>query len=257
MAKYQIYGPFEVPRTRVGGLVDKEKLSNFWNEIEVAQPGLSQAKGCYLFAVRAARGIRPWYVGKTEADYGFQGEAFDHHKLTHYNEVVNEQGAGVPVLFLIARRTRTDQAFKQRDPFALYLERLLIMYALRANDELKNTKDAAFFRNASIPGLLNPGKGRIPPSARKLLVTLNRLHTKTKAKPTIDSASAVSDNDLASAPTGDPGRGGHEASIDLTTTENSSKSFGFASFLFGGLSGAGLMFAYTQGYITNLLEIFS
>jgi hypothetical protein len=52
------------------------------------------------FTIRAGRGYRVWYVGKTKNK--FSVECFQSHKLEKYNEVLFEGRRGTPVMFFIA-----------------------------------------------------------------------------------------------------------------------------------------------------------
>ena len=82
MAKYEPFGPFEVPRKN--GIVDTTQIkkgSDLWNSIEECQKGLSIAHGCYIFSIRAGRGIRPWYVGQAKGKNGFLQEILSDNKL--------------------------------------------------------------------------------------------------------------------------------------------------------------------------------
>lgn len=61
---YETYGEFEVP-CKAGKKektldFSKEVLAKFWNEIEERDEkhsGLSKACGCYIFAIRAGKGM--------------------------------------------------------------------------------------------------------------------------------------------------------------------------------------------------------
>ena len=67
---YETYGEFEVPRkqTPKGKAFEDSKnvLKDFWAKVDQKHPGLSAALGCYIFAIKAAKGIKPWYVGQTK-----------------------------------------------------------------------------------------------------------------------------------------------------------------------------------------------
>jgi hypothetical protein len=82
MSIYSVFGPFEIPRA--GGIVNDRAGRKFFGDVERECRGLSAAVGCYVFAISAAKGARPWYVGKTEK-HNFKGEAWTPHKLLLYN----------------------------------------------------------------------------------------------------------------------------------------------------------------------------
>ena len=148
--KYDVFGPFKVPR-KDGGLVANAKaLGRFWNEeVEEDEPGLSTASGCYIFGI----GATPWYVG--QAKNTFKGECFKPDKLNHYDGILAVR-QGRPILHLLARKTPTG-SFKRRlrKSEADSLETLLIYKCLCANPDLLNTSRTSFFKKAKIPGLLN------------------------------------------------------------------------------------------------------
>jgi hypothetical protein len=54
-----------------------------------------------VFAIRAVKGFRPIYVGKTKKN--FKAESFTRHKIAHhYTPSLAQTGKGTPVMFLIA-----------------------------------------------------------------------------------------------------------------------------------------------------------
>ncbi len=102
MRKFQSFGPFEVPRD--GKLIaDKDAIGRFWKSIDAKHPGLSGAKGCYVFGVRptGTKRILPWYVGQTN-NQDFTHECFKDHKTTHYNKAMHKKKKGTPYLYLVA-----------------------------------------------------------------------------------------------------------------------------------------------------------
>ncbi len=173
--KYEVFGPFEIPRTASLRRVDKNSLNDFWNELEdrrAKNEGLASASGCYVFGIRAGKGAKPWYVG--QATKTFKQECFTKHKLYHYNEVLTER-KGTPILFLLARMTPTGR-FKGKlgSKEADWVEKRLIHQCLDANDDLLNVRDTAFSQEVIIPGLLNSPKARRSTEVQELrsLLTL-------------------------------------------------------------------------------------
>ena len=98
--KFKIYGPFEIPRYNKNGLLDDKAVKKFWNEAGEC----SKACGCYLFAVKAAKGIKPWYVGAAN-QLTFSQEALKKEKLKMYDNIISKR-KGTPILFLIARKNK-------------------------------------------------------------------------------------------------------------------------------------------------------
>lgn len=97
MPTFEVEGPLKVPtyNGKAAKIVDSERLTEFWN----STAGLAERRGCYVFAVRASKGIRPIYVGR--ATRTFKQEVFAPHKLEKYQRCLADIGKGTPVLFLL------------------------------------------------------------------------------------------------------------------------------------------------------------
>lgn len=160
---YFPHSPIEVPRGDNGLIAsDKESLAEFWTKVDKElEDGLSDATGCYIFSVRAAKGALPWYVGLAERQ-SFRRECFTSHKIVHYNNVVADR-KGTPLLTLIAKYTPSGRlsgpiSSEQRD--IQFLETMLISCCLARNSELYNIKDTKLLREMVVPGLLNTPQGK-------------------------------------------------------------------------------------------------
>lgn len=172
--KYDVFGPFEIPRTENRQRVDRTSLRSFWQEVEAQPPkneGLASASGCYIFGIRAGKGAKPWYVG--QATRTFRQECFTPHKLVHYNGVLTGR-TGTPILFLLARMTPTGRFVNTLGPReADWVEQLLIHHCLLANDDLLNVRGTAFSTEVIIPGILNSPKARRSKEEKDLRNLLN------------------------------------------------------------------------------------
>ena len=161
--RYYPYGPLEIPLSkRRIEYRNKEPLNQFWEQFDGIEKGISEAVGCYIFSIRAGKGIRPWYVGMAEKQ-SFKKECFATHKLLNYNDCL-ESRKGTPVLTLLPRLTATGKFSKKgvnghRD--IRFLESLLISTCLQKNSELLNIKSTKLLRELEVPGLINSPKGRI------------------------------------------------------------------------------------------------
>ena len=170
--RYEVFGPFELRRksVRAGTTLDfsKAALASFWERVERERPGLASGAGCYMFAVRAARGIRPWYAGQSKG--AFKKECFAHHKQGIYRDVMDDLAKGTPVLYLIARlkekKGKLAPSVEKKE--ADFVERQLIRVAWNANPQLKNIANTRFLETLQIPGLLNSPRG-VPTEAVKNL----------------------------------------------------------------------------------------
>lgn len=156
--KFDIYAPFEVPMSSL--LLVKEDFKWFWDDVEAFSPGLSDAYGCYIFGLRAAKGYVPWYVGRTNKQT-FEKEIVAEHKLNRYNRIISQKGT--PVFFFIAKRTNALSGFEKRavgGKEVKFLETILIGRALQKNPNLINKQNTKLFKEFSVPGIINSSPGR-------------------------------------------------------------------------------------------------
>ena len=109
--------------------------------------------GCYVFAIRTARGSMPFYVGKTWNSFG--AEVFTPHKISdHYQKIVAEN-KGTPTLTFISlgkSQGRKPQAVIRE------LEKHLITMAYLRNRRLTNIQDLPKTK-WSIKGVVAAGPG--------------------------------------------------------------------------------------------------
>jgi len=174
--RYSIHGPFEL-KTK-NGLVDRSRKAQqaFWAEIESSVSTLPSACGCYLFATRAAKGIKPWYVGLA-AKQSFKNECFGSQKINIYNDVLAGRQKGKPLLFLIAKKTKGEKfakPSKNGHRASTYLETLMIGVALEKNHELMNIKKTKYLRGMCVPCLINTPNGKPSKSEQAFNKAMNR-----------------------------------------------------------------------------------
>lgn len=62
MHRFKVEGPLEVPfsQGKAAKSISPKEAKEFWEH----HPHLERGRGCYIFAIRAGRGITPAYVGK-------------------------------------------------------------------------------------------------------------------------------------------------------------------------------------------------
>jgi hypothetical protein len=155
ISKFEPFGPFKMPVRGVS--VDKSREKEFWEQVEDELQGLSDAVGCYVFAIRAAKGVVPWYVGMTEKS-SFRKESWQPHKLNLYVDSMQSRKKGTPVLYLIAKQTtggRFTKSSKSRLGSVRALEKLLINTCILRNPNLLNKKATKHFRGLEVPGYMN------------------------------------------------------------------------------------------------------
>src|ERR1035441_3965509 len=85
-ATFKIFGPFHIPLSGEYNHSIEVGCPAFWKDSETKP--LAKERGCYLFAIRAAKGFRPIYVGKTKKS--FEQECFTYHKIAqHYTPALD------------------------------------------------------------------------------------------------------------------------------------------------------------------------
>lgn len=97
MTQFTTHGPFVVPTIKLAGgrSITKAEICAFWEK----NPDYKGCVGCYVFGMRAGKGITPLYVGKATKNFG--QEAFAHHKLSKYLPALTSYRRGTPVIFFV------------------------------------------------------------------------------------------------------------------------------------------------------------
>lgn len=133
--------------------ITKENVCEFWEIAKVA--AYAKKQGCYIFALRAAKGFVPWYVGKTSK--GFLHEVFTDHKLNHYNDILFKGNKGTPVIFFVA-----PPGSKNKFPAKMLkeVEKELIHIASGRNPQLCNTHNTKNLPQWSINGVIRSSRGK-------------------------------------------------------------------------------------------------
>lgn len=156
---FTVDGPREVPcnQGRAARTITDENVYEFWDRnVDVAEE-----RGCYVFGIRAGKGLTPAYVGK--ASGSFRREAFAHHKLTRYQQFLADYQRGTPVMFFILAPTK--RGAPNRTHIA-GLEKFLIQTGQAANPHLLNIKGTKT-EEWGIAGVLRGGKGKPSNGARE------------------------------------------------------------------------------------------
>jgi hypothetical protein len=155
---FDAVGPIKVPVVRArNGCYIEAGCRDFWQ----ANPGIANQKGCYVFGIRAGKGITPLYVGKTARC--FERECFADHKVArHFNPALARKGRGTPVLFFVVPRVRRG---KPNGRIIKDLESFLIQVASVKNPRLSNVQERKEAR-WGICGVLRGGQGKPNKAAR-------------------------------------------------------------------------------------------
>lgn len=164
--KYEIHGPFRLPRSGRILTTDATDKAKFWDGVDGEEPGLPEACGCYIISVRNV----VWYVG-VAASQPFRRECFAPHTINKIDEAM-DKGRGKAMLHLLAKVTSSKRFARpsvngHRD--AKFLETLMIGIALQRNQELLNKSDTAIFREIEVPGFFNSPQGAARASSVQFL----------------------------------------------------------------------------------------
>jgi hypothetical protein len=174
---FQIAGPFELTRHGSKKIITDGTLKDIKPQLEDWKEGLSEACGCYVFAVRAGKGYTPYYVGQA-CKRSIMIEALNPSNREKYNKALSESN-GTPVLFLIPLQTPTGKFRKKSQVSgglaALdFLENWLIANAIEKNPALINNKQTRFLRQIHVAGFYNAKKGESTYASQQLSKTIWR-----------------------------------------------------------------------------------
>lgn len=166
MTKLQFFveGPFKVPtvKKKAAKVIDRDGLRDFWSKHD----DISAGRGCYIFAIRASKGCKPFYVGK--ATKSFRQEAFAVHKVAKYNEALADRKKGTPLLFFVCAEQKRG---KPNAAAIAEAEDFLIQTAKSRNWDLLNVKGTKASR-WSIRGVIGHSTGTTTNSARDFKETM-------------------------------------------------------------------------------------
>ncbi len=132
MTQFICHGPLKFPTTKqnVGRTISKTNISEFWS----LAASMANYVGCYVFGIRAGKGMTPLYVGR--ATKGFAQEAFAADKLVKYQLGLSHYKKGTPILFFLyeppLKKGKANLAHIKA------LEKLLIQQGALANPHLIN-----------------------------------------------------------------------------------------------------------------------
>ena len=153
-----IVGPIEIPfqNAEVGSSkhIGKAHARDFWENHDAQL--VAKKQGCYVFAMCASRGFKPWYVGK--ATRSMEQECFADHKLSHYNEILFGGPKGTPVMFFaVPRGAKNKIAASVIDD----METFLIQTAVYKNSDLRNVQKTRV-PEWTIQGVIRSPQGQPP-----------------------------------------------------------------------------------------------
>ena len=118
--------------------------------------------GCYVYGIRAAKGIKPVYVGKTE-DQPLKKEALSPDKIGKINKAILKTRKGTPVVAFVVPAKKPGQPPKS---LISEIEGVLIQYAYAKNPSIEND-NGIFEPQWFIEGVINSKPGRRSKKARE------------------------------------------------------------------------------------------
>lgn len=153
MSTFIVKGPFEVPikiQQTGAKTIDKEKLDKLANRCPTFRK-----IGCYVFSLKAGKGSKPLYVGKTESQTIFD-EAFGHRNKNLVTEALNEQKRGKLQIWTVtqhsARGPKNKSAIGE-------IEKVVTSWAVEKNPNLLNSHNTKKGDSWSIKGVQPSSRG--------------------------------------------------------------------------------------------------
>ncbi len=140
--------------------ITDETIAAFWKEPVAVE--MAGKQGCYIFALQAAKGFTPWYVGK--ATKTFKQEVFHSEKLKKYNKLLWDGKKGSPVMVFVALPGNL-----KKIPVGVIndMEKFLIQSTVLKNENALNTHHTKNLPEWSIKGVLRSGQGKPSVQSRK------------------------------------------------------------------------------------------
>ncbi len=171
---FDVYGPYEIARFTPKKLITKESCTDLQSRLSE----FDTSCGCYIFAMRAGKGIKPWYVGQANKSSLIQ-EALNPSNIVKFNTDVLSRFKGTPVIFFLPLLTGNKKVFakptkrKEGRKSVDFLEEWLIASALQKNPSLINKQKTKFLRDIHVRGIFNPVQGEADDHSAALKKTLN------------------------------------------------------------------------------------
>lgn len=169
---FQIFGPFEV--NKPDRIYERPHQRLFWESCDNQHPGLSEAKGLYVFSIRNRTNFAPAYVGIT-SEQTFSLEVFNAKNKVMILGPLSKQ-RGVLCLHFLAKPNGVNSGFSKNvsKKTLIWTEMFLIQLCMRKNPELLNLKGAQFLETTSIESVTDgiPTKG---PSANRIKTFRNAI----------------------------------------------------------------------------------
>ena len=155
MAKFYVSESFRVPvkiYEKGGRTIDNDQLKEI-AKTESEFGDFLNRNGVYIFSIRAGRGCKPWYVGKSEKS-NFLGEAFNTRNRTALNDLIMSRKGTLEISFVTQEYVRGKPNARNIGE----IEYLLIGHAAERNSDLLNVQNKYQSDDFSIKNVYNDGK---------------------------------------------------------------------------------------------------
>ena len=176
----EIFGPIEIPFIKGAKStkhIGNDEVKQFWSLAEAKK--IADKQGCYVFALKAAQGFRPWYIGK--ATKTMKQECLHHHKLAHYNKVLFTGNKGTPVMFFVVLPGTKKKVSKT---VIDEMETFFIQTVLSKHPDIQNIQKTNL-PTWTVKSVVRGGKGKPKQNAsqfRKMIGLPSSAKKKTKKK---------------------------------------------------------------------------
>ena len=172
--RFDVYGPYEITRQRGVICLTQQEINEFWEDIDedLTSGRLSDACGCYVFAIKSGPNALPWYIGKAERS-SFKQECLNDRNINLYNKELLNRKKGRPDLYLLPQVTGESKFRKPAGPDVnrpeiSALESILISMGISKNRNLLNVRGTKMQRGIEVTGFLNSDLRRGGPPAKLL-----------------------------------------------------------------------------------------
>lgn len=130
----------------------------------------TNAHGCYVFGIRAARGYKPIYVGKA-IEQSLGDEALTQDKILKINNALLKNLRGTLVVAFVIPENKPGPCPQK---LIEEIEYVLIQYAYQKNRQIEN-ENGIYLCSWCIAGVMNRGQGRPTAESKKFrqLVGIN------------------------------------------------------------------------------------